>query len=734
MIGTQPRLGLVLTLAFATAVIAGLVLLRSTDASLFQAIRGAGFDSYQRLWPRAMPEAQPVRIVDIDEASLKELGQWPWPRNFLARLSDELIELGAATVAFDIVFPEPDRLSPRRILSSPDATAALVASGTNLDTATLPDNDEIFAKAIAGRPIVLAFASSGARDAAAAPLKAGFAQTGLDAVNAPPHLSGITTNIPMLDQVAAGIGSININLAADQGVARQIPFLSTDGTRLYPSLTAEALRVAQGADTFLLNASPDTENAINSLQIGEIDVPLSEAGMFHVYYRPNTQDIYVSAARIIGGKDRDALRPLIEGHIVFIGTSAVGLLDVRTSALGESIPGVSIHAQATEQILSGTFLTRPEWAAGAEILYVLFGGLGIAVLAAFVRPRITLFAFVGLAATTLILAVAAFRSAGLLLDVTFPLSALSLSFLSSIALRLLVTDKEGRRMRGAFAQYVAPAVLAEIERNPQSLKLGGEMRDVTVMFVDIENFTPLSEKLDPVSLVKVVNRLLDAGSKAILAEKGTIDKYIGDAIMAFWNAPIALEDHQYHAAKAALGIRKAVAALNDEPDLAKILNEKGAPRLAVRVGIASGEACVGNMGSSERFDYSVLGETVNTAARTESTCKSIGFDIAIAGTLRGQSANLATLYAGALPMKGKSTPEPVHIILNDEQHAAHENFMVFRKTYEQLLERLPKNTGKKPPAALLAMFGELAVQHPALTRFLELVLKRPGDFAPRKPG
>jgi adenylate cyclase len=705
-----------------------LTALRSVDPVPLAALRGAGFDTLQRLWPRDLPEAQPVRIIDIDEASLAEIGQWPWPRSTLATLTGELMDMGAAAVAFDIVFPEPDRMSPRRILASEETATILRGTGAVIDVAALPDNDELFAAAVRGRPVVLSFASSGASNGREAPLKAGFAQTGLDATNAPPRLTGITTNIPLLDMAAAGIGSINISLGADEGVARQIPFLLTDGTRIYPSLAAETLRVAQGADTLLMHASPDTENAIESLVIGDLEVPLSESGMFHVYYRPDPKDLYVSAARVMSGKERDALRPLVEGHVVLVGTSAVGLLDVRTSALGETVPGVSVHAQAIEQVLSGTFLTRPEWAAGAELLGVLLAGIGLAGLTGFVRPRTSLLAFGALAAALLVAVAASFRAAGLLFDATYPLLTLTLAFLSGIAIKLLVTDREGRQLRGAFAQYVAPTVLAEIERNPASLKLGGEMRDVTVMFVDIENFTPLSEKLDPVSLVSVVNRLLDAGSKAILAEKGTIDKYIGDAIMAFWNAPLPLEDHQYHAARAAVGIRKAVQALNEEPEMHRLLTERGAPRLAVRVGLASGPACVGNMGSSERFDYSVLGETVNTAARTEATCKTIGHDIAIAGELHGKTAALAILFAGHLPMKGKSKAETVHIVLDDEAHATGSQFQQFRKAYDELVGSLSKSKSGKPSETLLSLFSELAVQHPTLTRYIEKLVKRPGDF------
>ena len=377
-------------LVFGFAVVAALLAVRGYDPPLLSALRGAGFDTLQRLWPRENNPPQPVRIVDIDEASLRELGQWPWPRSQLAALVDELTELGAATIAFDIVFPEPDRLSPRRLLENAAAAQTLQMAMPSFDAGLLPDNDQVFAAALAGRPVVTAFASSPGSTGQGVPVKAGFAQTGADATNAPLRLGRITANIPVIDAAAAGVGSINVDLAREQGVARQIPMLWTDGSRLYPSLVIETLRVAQGLDTLLVHAAADTENAIESLVVGEISMPLSESGMFHVYYRPDAPDLYVSAARLLGGKERDALRPLIEGHLVFIGTSAVGLLDVRTTALGETVPGVSIHAQAAEQVLSGIFLTRPEWAAGTELLIVVIAGAAITVLGSLVKPWITI--------------------------------------------------------------------------------------------------------------------------------------------------------------------------------------------------------------------------------------------------------------------------------------------------------------------------------------------------------
>ena len=707
------------------AVIAALLALRGYDPPVLSALRGAGFDTLQRLWPRENDPPQPVRIVDIDEASLRALGQWPWPRTQLAALVEELNELGAATIAFDIVFPEPDRLSPRRLLENAGAASALSAAIPSLDTAILPDNDQIFAAAIAGKPVVTAFASSAASTGKQVPVKAGFAQTGADATNAPPRLSNITANLPAIDAAAAGIGSINIDLAREQGVARQIPLLWTDGQRLYPSLVVEALRVAQGADTFVVHAAADTANAMESLVVGDLALPLSESGMFHIYYRPDAPELYVSAARVLSGKEREALRPLIEGHLVFIGTSAVGLLDLRTTALGETVPGVSIHAQAAEQVLSGTFLTRPEWAAGTEFLIVLMAGAAITVLGSLVSPRLTMTSTGFLAAAILGLTVLAFRSYGVLFDATFPLLALAAVFLSSIAFRLLVTDREGRKLRGAFGHYVAPSILAEIETNPSALKLGGEIRDVTVMFVDIENFTPLGEKLKPEELVRVINELLDACSKAILAEQGTIDKYIGDGVMAFWNAPVKIAEHQYRAARAALGIRIAVAALNSQPELSALLKKNNIAPLAVRVGLASGPACVGNMGSSERFDYSALGETVNIASRAEGIGKRIGHDITIAGAITEKTATLANLFAGKVPMKGKTQVEPIHALAGDAHLAVSDEF---KKLSADYLEVVQKMGSGKISAAARNRFGELANLYPAMRRYFETLPDRPEDF------
>lgn len=710
------------------AVLLGLLLLRGYDPPLLQYLRNAGFDQLQRIWPREKADL-PVRIVDIDERSLAELGQWPWSRKVLARLVDELNTLGAAVVAFDIIFPEPDRLSPSRIAGDPDLLAGLSSEARQEIGTSFPDNDAIFAQALQGRPVILAFSNAPGNARKTPPRVAGFAQTGLDASKAPPFIQSVAANIEKLEAAAAGFGGINLDLAREQGVARQTPMLWTDGTGFYPSLALEALRVAQGASTIVVNASDTTENAIDSIRVGDFEIPVAEDALFAVRYRRDSPDTYVSAARIISGAEREALAPLINGNIIFVGTSAAGLLDVRMSALGESVPGVLVHAQVVEQILSNDFLSRPQWAAGAELLAVALLGLALIATIMFSTPMNG--ALAGVAAIALMAAGSAygFRSLGVLVDATFPVLATVLVFLATLAFRLLVTDSDRRMLRNAFGHFVSPDVLAEIERNAGELKLGGEVREISVLFVDIRKSTTLSEKLPPDALVSLINTLLDRWSASIIAQSGTIDKFIGDAIMAFWNAPLSKPDHQYYAAKAALGIRKATAEVNADAEVSRILKERGQWPLQCGVGMSSGPACVGNMGSETRFDYSAVGETVNIAARTETASKRADFDIVIAGALDQATKRLAILPAGHVAMAGLSNQMPIWAVVGDENMERSGAFAELSAAHAELLGDLAVKRQDRL-TDMVAKCTELArAIEPRLVAFYAAIPGRQSDFA-----
>lgn len=717
-------------LATGIAVLLGLMLLRGYDPPLLQYLRNAGFDQLQRVWPREKQEL-PVRIIDIDEASLAKLGQWPWSRKQLARLVDELGTLGAAAIAFDIVFPEPDRLSPSRVTEDPDLVAGLSPAAREEITKSFPDNDDLFAQAIQGKPVVLAFSSAPNNVRKTPPRIAGFAQTGRDAFKAPPAIHSVAANIEKLEAVAAGFGSINLDLAGEQGIARRVPMLVTDGNPagFYPSLTIEALRVAQGAQTIIVNASEVTDDAIESIRVGEFEVPVSEDSSFTVRYRRDSPDTYVSAYRVISGSEREALAPLINGSIVFVGTSAAGLRDVRSTSLGENVPGVLIHAQVVEQILTGEYLIRPQWVAGAELLAFFVLGLLLVAIIMFWSPLAASIAGLITLALLTCASAYAFQWLGILIDATFPVFGIILTFLATLAFRLLVTDSDRRMLRSAFGHFVSPDVLQEIERNADALALGGEVKDITVLFVDIRGFTSLSETLPPDHLVPLINTLLDRWSNAIIATGGTIDKFIGDSIMAFWNAPLTKPDHQYHAALAALGIRKATAVLNAEQAFGDILKERGRWPLQCGVGMCTGPACVGNMGSQTRFDYSAVGETVNIAARTETASKRANFDVVIAGDLDAATQKLAVLPAGHVAMAGRSSNMQIWAVAGDEAMAQSPEFAELRRHHDKLIEDLVAGRDGELDENV-RLCSTLSEQiEPRLMGFYSAISQRRKDFA-----
>jgi adenylate cyclase len=715
---------LVPSLLIGFLVTALLIFLRIMDPITLSTMRGAGFDTMQRLWPRQSANTLPVRIVDIDEDSLKKLGQWPWPRTELAKLVNELNELGAAAIAFDIIFPEPDRLSPDRILNDPAITKLLAPAALNPST-PFPNNDQIFANSISGRRVVLAYAGGMGATAKPPTAKAGFAQTGLPAINAVPSIALVHPNIDILEKAADGLGLINIDFRREQGTARQIPLLMSDGKSYFPSLVLETLRVAQGVDTYVVNGAPNSENVINSIRVGEFEIPVSEDGQLTIYYSHNVAETYVSAERVINGTNRDALRALIANNIVLVGTSATSLQDTKTSSLGEAIPGVSVHAQALQQILSGSFLKRSDLNYYFELLFVGLVGLLISIGTALFRPMPMIISLFVIVSSLLIAAAYAFQHFGLLIDLTFPILSVATIYLATIAFKLLVTDREGRVLRSVFSHYVAPSVLAEIEHNPQALKLGGEMREVTVMFVDIQNFTPMGESLKPEELVTTVNTLLSTCSAGILAHGGTIDKFIGDAVMAFWNAPIAQNEHQYLASLAALEIQNKISEFNADETTKDRLKPHNLWPVSVRIGLATGSAIVGNMGSLERFDYSVLGETVNIASRAEGLCKQIGHNIVIAGQVKSKTKSLAVLDAGAVVMRGKKMKTSIHVVLGNEVLVATPEYQSFAKDYQLIVDDLQSAKDSRIRQRLIK---KTITYHPLQTQFLEKLESRIADY------
>jgi adenylate cyclase len=694
---------------FAVAVAAGalalVTLVRAADPAFISDIRDRTFDAYERLAPRPFDERLPVRIVDIDDRSLATYGQWPWPRSRLAELVDRLRQLGAAVVAFDVLFPEPDRASPARFARSLTIGDKADAAALESLAARLPDTDAAFAAAMRKEPVVLGFAVEAKPNAKRPAVKGGFAFAGTDPKRELPTFPGATVNLPVLSQAATGVGALSLGGRENTGVVRRVPLLFSDGKRLYPSLVLEALRVAQGAHGVLVRSSGASGEgggapALIDLRVGQFRVPMTRLGELWLWYGDDQRQRYVSAADVLDPARTGQVRPLVQGQIVFVGSSATGLFDTRTTALGEVVPGVSIHAQAAEQIIAGRFVSRPDWATGVEIVGTIVLG---AVLTALLLVAGARFAAVagGLAAGAVLGGSwLAFRRFGLFIDPVYPLIGALATYLAVTGLLHAVTDREKRFVRHAFGQYLAPELLARLEAAPDLLRLGGESRPMTILFMDVRGFTSMSEQLSAEEVVSFLNRLLTPLSEAIHAELGTIDKYIGDSVMAFWNAPVAVADHARRACRAALAMRRALVALNTADAFGFAAAGHGDLRVRIGVGINTGEACVGNMGSDRRFNYSVIGDAVNVAARVESSCKEAGVDILVSEATARAVPGMALLPAGEIALKGKARPAALFALVGDEAEAATPAFQALAAAHAELMAALGAGRRATADAAL----------------------------------
>jgi adenylate cyclase len=479
----------------------------------------------------------------------------------------------------------------------------------------------------------------------------------------------------------------------------------------------EALRVAQGASTLVV--LDDSAGMVESLRVGDYTVPTGPTGDMWLYYRHLDPSIYVPAAELLAD-GYTTLAPRIAGHIVFVGASASGLLDIRASALGEAVAGVSIHVQALEQILTGTFLNRADWVAGLEIVALAVSGLAIVLVLLLSGPMVGLLFSLMIAAVSVAGSWFAFSQYGLLIDPSFALFGAVLTYAAMAFFQFAVTDADKRRVRQAFAHYVEPTLLDRLDKDASLLKLGGDLREMTVMFSDVRNFSALSERTAPTELVAILNRLFAALGAAIIGQHGTIDKFMGDAVMAFWNAPAALDRHPLHACRAALAMREAL----------QRLNAGSADPIAIGIGVATGPALVGNMGLETRFNYSCIGDTVNVASRLEGACRIVGYDILITAETRAAAPELACLPAGSLALKGMSEREPIYLLLGDEALASSPAFAALEAAHANLLETLAKRLPAHDEVERCTTLG--IPLDPRLADFYAACLTRQDDFLPPK--
>ena len=660
------------------ALLIGFAALRIADPAPVEEIRVRTFDAFQRIDPRKKT-ARPVTIVDIDDKSLEKLGQWPWPRTRIADLVTELTRLGAVVIAFDAVFSEPDRLNP----------AFAADTFRNLDEETrarlraLPSNDQVFADAIKASRVVLG--ESGLPEEIA-PLDKTLPVTGLAMLGEEPQrfmfdFPGLLRNVPVLEHAAAGRGLFTIKPERD-GIVRRVPMIMQAQGQTMPSLTFEMLRVATGSGTILIKAETA---GIKSLGIKGLQIPTDHNGQIWVHYARNDASIYVPAINVL---EKNVAPDMIAGKLVLIGTSAVGLNDIKTTPVSRAMPGVEIHAQVLESTLTGEVVSTPIYGIVVEFATAFLFGLLVIAFAPLFGP-VTLVALGAAFASVLIGTSAYFYTQHrLLIDFTYPLMSTTAIYLTLIFSSFVREQAQRRQIRSAFGQYLSPALVEQLAQSPEKLVLGGEEREMTIMFSDMRGFTSISEtyKSDPQGLTALMNRFLTPLTNAILNRKGTIDKYMGDAIMAFWNAPLDDKDHHLNACEAALDMLERVDELNQARE--QEAKEEGRPFIPLNAGIGlnTGTCVVGNMGSDQRFDYSVFGDSVNLASRLEGQSKEYGFPIIVGSkTALAVKEKFAILELDFIMVKGKKEPEVIYAIAGRQDTAQSGRFQRLRNLTIEML-------------------------------------------------
>ncbi len=633
--------------------------IRVAAPSPFEELQSYGFDTFQRLFPRAdadsLVSGSGVVVVDIDDASLAHYGQWPWSRSVVARMIGELQTAGASAIGLDVLFAEPDRSSPAVLAASwerEDGIKVTVA-GTN---ASLPDYDRQLADTIAKGHVVTGYGLIPAANGKAPLLSGSIAILGTDPITRFSGYGGAIPNLRPLDEAAAGQGSFTIASGGHDEIVRRLPLFMTLNGTVVPSLAIEALRVASGSDDDIglreerLNGAGGPLTGYTA-RLGERQIAIAQDGTMWLRYGRRRPEMTISAGRVLDAQVREDLRRDVQGRIVLIGTSAVGLSDLRPTPISAFEPGVNIHAGAIEQILTGIDLSRPSVAVGIEFIAAALLSAGIASLIAFAGVNAGLvLTIVGLAGS-LGGAAIAFARFGLLFDPTLIAMQSLVVFVVTMLARYLLIERRAKGLRSAFGHYISPNLVEALVKDPDRLRLGGEEREMTFLFSDLEGFTSFTEAVEPSVLVTTLNAYLDGLCTIVTEHGGTVDKIVGDAVHAIFNAPIDQPDHAERAVRCAMAadvFGLAFSAAN---------RHHAAPFGITRIGVNTGRAVVGNFGGARRFDYTAHGDAINTAARLEAANKRLGTRLCVSRATvdaAGELSDIRFRPIGELALKGKS--------------------------------------------------------------------------------
>jgi adenylate cyclase len=603
-----------------------------------------------------MPDTldQRVVIVDIDEKSLAEVGRWPWGRNVLAELVRNLTDkYEVAVVGFDVVFAEPDASSGLPVLEAIGRQQLKDEPGYQRALKTLRstlDYDQIFADTLRGRPVVLGFyfsAENNARQTGSLPppvfSPGNFAGSNAGFVS----WEGFGANLPQLQQAVAASGHFNPLVDLD-GVSRRVPMLVEYRGAYYEALSLAVLRTLLGPGE-LRPRSSASGNDLEWLDLvgerGSVHIPVDEQVAALIPFRGQQRSFtYLSAVDVLKGRVAPAQ---LAGRIVLVGTTAPGLMDLRATPVSGVYPGVEVHANLIAGILDGSIKEKPAYLLSAELVLLLFFGCLLAALVPLLSPtRASL-----LALGSLVLALGGNLWLWQSFNLVFPLASSVLLLLLLYGVNMswgyFIESRTKRQFAALFGQYVPPELVEEMARNPEGYSMEGRNAELTVIFADIRGFTALSEGMGPKELTQLINEYLGAMTDVIRANRGTLDKYIGDAIMAFWGAPLSDPENARHAVLTALAMQKRLATL------AEPFRARGWPALEVGIGINSGMMTVGDMGSRVRKAYTAMGDAVNLASRLESITKQYGVGIVVGEMTRQRVSDVSFRELDRVKVKGR---------------------------------------------------------------------------------
>jgi adenylate cyclase len=658
------------------------------------------YDLYLRSYHQPAATEVPV-IIDLDEKSLSELGQWPWPRYRVALLFKYLQAYGASAVVSDIIFVEPDRTSPVAIKADIKRELKIDVEFSGMPD-SLMDYDKLLAYNLQTGPFVLGInfvARSGLGDMEPSTRHACDFPPAKVAVLSPPgsltpHQALFSSGemicpTPSLAEAQPRVGFITISPDPDS-VYRRVPLLYSWEDKIYPSLALAALIQATGEENMVLKLS---SLGVEAVKFNGIVIPTDKRAQMLINYRGKSRTFqYISASDILNKK----LPPkALEGRIAFIGTSAAGLKDIRPIPLDPSYPGVEAHATVVDNILSQQFLSIPDWAKGLEFAGMVAAGIVTTLLLMWARASWLVIPLIGLACAMWYGSVLLYKEQHFFLSPMYSYITLALTFFSLTVIKFWREEHAKKFIHGAFAHYLAPSVISQIMDNPGSLSLDGQEKDITIQFSDVRSFTSLSEKLTPSQVTDLLHDYLTPMTRIITENEGTLDKFIGDAVMAFWNAPLDVECHQEKALATALAQQEKLKELNE------LFIDKYGFTIDVGIGIHSGPVRVGNMGSADLFDYTLIGDNVNLASRLEGLTKYYGQKLVVSQAIKDACCNNyhfrildsvrvkgklepVTIYTAYPPAEAEARKEELELYAEAHDHYIHQRFAEAVELFERI--------------------------------------------------